>query len=281
MNLTLYSGFNLNYNDGGIDNVIDFAKRTGFSSLEPLSKSPEVLFGSDENVKIAAEKAAENGLTYANYSVYANVLEGFDFTLEFLKKNVDVAKTLGSPFMHHTIIPHLELTPDMPSFKEGLDLALKLILPLADYAESKGIKLLYEPQGMYFNGVKGFGELFYELKKHTDNVGVCGDVGNVMFVDEMPYEFFNEYAKYMDQVHLKNYIKSDVIGKVNSDIYHSRGGEALVDCYMTEGIIDYTPCFKALKAVNYNGGFAFECNINDETVVGNDIKFIVNKYEGA
>ena len=281
MNLTLYAGFNLNYREGGIESVIDYAKRNGFSSLEPLSVTPTVLFGDDGNVRAAAEKAAEAGLTYANYSVYANVLTGVEDTLEYLKKNVDVAKMLGSPYLHHTIIPHLELTPEMPSFKEGLEIALKLILPLSDYAEKKGIKLLYEPQGMYFNGVKGFGELFSELKKHTDNVGVCGDVGNVMFVDEMPYDFFNEYAKYMDQVHLKNYIKSDVLGKVNNEIYHSRGGEALVECYMTEGIIDYTPCFKALKAVNYNGGFAFECNTKDETVVANDMKLIKSKYEGA
>jgi sugar phosphate isomerase/epimerase len=133
-----------------------------------------------------------------------------------------------------------------------LDRVAERAIRIARYARRLGLRVLYEPQGMYFNGSDGFRGLYRRIKAECPEVGVCADVGNPMFVDEDPVRFIKEFACEALHVHVKDYRGSDGNGD------RTRGGRFLMPARIGTGEAHVSECIAALKAVGYAGYYAVE-----------------------
>ena len=260
MELTFYMGFSQMLAEDGVEKTLRFTKEKGFTSVELFAMAGEDFAGNlkslDEARKLA-NQLQEYGLTVTCYSVLAPLLgERAEQVEEELKMHAEMAKILGSPFLHHTIVPWLTYPKNAPTYEQALQAVLPAVILVADYCKQIGICCLYEEQGLYFNGVERFGRFFNELKKHCTNVGVCGDCGNIMFVDESTADFFEVYKAEIRHVHLKDYKYTK--GQVGEEGYTTKGGNGLVDMPFGKGSVDFPACIKSLQSVGYTGAYAFE-----------------------
>lgn len=269
LNFSMYSGFSSLVKKHGIESAAGTAKELGFSSVEfldaagTLHRSPTFESVDEaQNAKIILDKYS---LSVACYSIGATLVtldqnaRVIDSVVSELKRYGDIAAALGSPFLHHTLILNLSLWDGAPTLDEVLAPTVDAACEVANYCQKLGLTCIYEEQGMYFNGVYGFGRFFGEMKKRCNNVGVCGDIGNVLFVDEEPLPFFETYIDDIKHVHLKDYRKVTTESKLKS---HS--GVCLESVPIGKGDIAITPCLNLLNAHGYDGALALEDDFINE-----------------
>ena len=253
---------------------LDIAGRDGFIST---FKSP------DEAV--AAKAVLDRyGLSVACYSVGVTLISEKKPTVadrkavEELKRLAEIAAVIGSPFLHHTLIMPLSLPTDAPSYEEVLPSVLDAAEEVANYCKGIGLICLYEPQGMYFNGVEGYGRFYREIRKRCPNVGVCADIGNTIFIDQSPLPFVEMFARDTMHVHLKNYRLRPPRPDGETSKLRSKSGICLECVSLKSGDIDIVSCLQILKKAGYNGAFALEDHYDpDETA--DAMRFVAKIYE--
>lgn len=256
----MYGGFSAALTELGIEGACDRAVEMGFGFVEGFASTAPDAVNAIPDVKTAAElKTAleKRGLYVACHSVFANVWGNPDAE-EALKRQVDIAAAMGSPYFHHTMLPWLTVTEAEPSFEEGIERAVEVAAAVADYAAPLGIRCIYEDQGHYVNGVKGFGIFYSEMKKRCSNVGVCGDFGNILFEDERPEVFFAAFAEDICHIHVKDYLRKEDAVSPGRFWLSAKEDIWLRDTMVGSGIIDFKACMDVLKKVGYNGVFALE-----------------------
>lgn len=266
MNLTNYSLFCEDVEKKGLEYALEHTVSLGFEAVEFLnivdSNNPILT----KNMPAEKIKALLDsyGLSVSCYSVGVNLLAGNKAEKEsFMRKNIELAAALGSPYFHHTVTMLLSPAPGNPSYSEVLDEVYPSVDRLAGYCEELGLTCLYEPQGVYFNGVKGLKGLFDKLKANGRKVGICADFGNSLFVDEIPEKVIAEFISDVKHVHVKDFTVSDTIinGKEN---HRSKGGKYLYSAEVGKGDIDQTACIELLKKIGYDGDISFEISVDDE-----------------
>ena len=246
----------------GLESTAAWAQQNGFSSVEFLQLPNENWHRGVNDLMHAAQvkkTLSAFGLKTACYSVGVNLLQG-ESAISDLKRNAELAAELGSPFLHHTLIDWLTFPPNAPTFKEVFPQILDTAAEIALYCQTLGLTILYEEQGLYFNGRTNFGNFFREMKKHCQNVGVCGDFGNILLVDESPTDFFKVFIADIKHVHLKDYKQtfSSNDAPEQEGWLQTKNGAFLKDAPLGEGIIDVAACLKILKETNYQGAFSLE-----------------------
>lgn len=275
MNFTMYAKFHKRVREHGIEEAADYASSLGFSSVEFIdwAKADWDMLVPDKKTATHFRKVlADRSLSVACYSVVANLYEAgmtpdtVTETERYLMHYVEMAAELGSPFLHHTLLLGQKRTPDLP-----LETALALILPavtrVARYAHSLGVTCIYEDQGEYFNGVSDFAAFFRAIKAECPWVGVCGDVGNVLFVDASPAAFFRAFAKDILHAHVKDYVSArEPLSKEGWAA--STGGVWLKECVVGEGVVDVPACISILREEGYCGAFALENNHEEDFAEG-------------
>ena len=286
-NFTFYTDFPTHVKKYGIESAAKYATDHGYSSVEFLDMA-----GTDgyvPTVKSIAEaievkKVLDRyGLKVACFSVGAVLIErGAPARLKAsavdeLKYYARLAKTLGSPFLHHTLVLDLTLPENAASYDDVFNVVLGAADEIANFCESLGLTCLYEPQGMYFNGLEGYGRIYRELKRRHKNVGFCADVGNSLFADEMPYEIFKEFAADALHVHLKNYIPNTDANAGEVCNLRSRGGTYLDTTPLESGSINIPACLKILKEAGYRGAFALEDSYSD-TETSSAMELVKNNF---
>ena len=286
MNITFYGGFNPMLRREGIEKTLDFTVERGFSSVEFLDfPSGNAMPSADYAKRLKAELDAR-GLRCACYSVAANVMAkkggmyGDIDGVEALKRSAEYAVILGAPYFHHTMtmgIPVKE-SPDADFdvfFDELCDCAEKV----GKYANHLGLTVLYEPQGPFVNGIERFGKLYYEMKKRGLNVFVCGDIGNTLFADTDPVDFYKVFASEVRHAHLKDYVINKP-EKASSPTAYSVNGKALSEVMLCQGEIDVKACLDLFRTQGYNGAFAIENFLEGYSAsdMERDIALIKNLY---
>ena len=239
--------------------LLDFLKNEGnsYDAIELLEMFGEQqLFENESETLEFVTLLKANGISVSCHSVYIDIYDNFDEAEDYLKKQIDVAVNLGSPYLHHTLKPSLEITSSDTDTDALLRKGLPLLKNVADYAKSKGIKMLYEPQGMYFNG-EGLKKLIDALLGlGIENVGVCIDLGNTMFVDYTAEQSISDFMPYVCHVHIKDYkIVSDGEGD-----YRSAGGKCFYEIGYGQGNMKNDECIRTLLDAGYNGYFSTELN---------------------
>lgn len=260
MKYAMYSRFNSFLNQYGAEITADYMESLGLSYAETLEATPlPTAIPTVEYAKELKSAFGARGISFACASAFANIL--VPGTIDGLYKKVEIAAALGSPFFHHTFIPHIVMQEGLPSIDEGIEMSVEAAVKVARFARTLGVTCIYEEQGLYINGLENFGRFFYEVKRVCDDVGVIGDSGNSLFVGVEPDVFFKTYAKDVKHVHIKDYlrVKSDTRpGETWLPTESGKSGTWVRDAIVGDGVVDFEKCIAALKEVGYDGVYSFE-----------------------
>ena len=274
MKFSMYARFSEILRQEGAEAAARRAVELGFTSVEPLDyylEGKEPLIGSEEEARRLHDALSRHGLTTACYSVGINLWRAgmtpdtVTPAEEALLHHARMAAALGSPFLHHTFL--IGVPPHVLTMDEVLTLLAPVAIRVAKYAHSLGLTCIYEGQGMYVNGVEGFGAFLAAVKRECPYVGVCGDIGNPLFVDEDPLLFFRAFAPEIRHVHLKDYLTVDAHEEKETP-WTTRGGTLLRETVIGKGIIDYPACLSVLREVGYEGVFSLENNHPEDYETG-------------
>ena len=261
LDFCFYGGFTAMAKRDGMEATAAWASGKGFRSVEFYEEATEAWQPTAQDFAHARKLKAhlsDRGLKTACYSLFACLYgESADESERLLLKHAEYAAELGSPFLHHTLIGWLDLPPNAPSYEDALDEVTERAARIARRCKQLGLLCLYEEQGLYFNGVNGLGRFLKELKTQCDNVGVCGDMGNILFADEAPDEFFKAFQHEIRHVHLKDYFRAKA-PTPDKAWYKTAGGNYLADAKLGEGIVPFEKCLAALKEAGYQGAYSFE-----------------------
>ncbi len=249
--------------------AVDYAQKLGVNAIEPYPRSeftePDV-----EAARRLSEYAAEKKVGICCFSMAADVVTGdVKAAVEMLKRYADTAAAMGSPYLHHTILPALGFDENGMPFKEALRRAVQAVREVYDYAEQKGVKCLYEDQGFYFNGVQRFDDFLGEVNR---DVGVVADLGNILFVGETPEAFLARFAPRVKHVHVKDYLYKDSRWPMPGEgWYISRDGGYLRGTVIGHGVVNFERCFSILNSVGYDGYFSLEYDGMEEACRANGL----------
>ncbi|MBO5295182.1 MAG: sugar phosphate isomerase/epimerase [Clostridia bacterium] len=266
--LTNYNTFQADVLSHGLEYAVRHSVDLGFDAVEFLDTcrmGDSILptLGEAKDVKALLDRY---GLGVSCYSVGVQLLcDDPTATEKALFAHIDFAAAIGSKLFHHTIVPVLTLPADAPSYEDVMQKILPYAEHIASYCTSRGLTCLYEPQGMYFNGIQGLKPFLAKMKQAGHRVGLCGDFGNSLFVDVAPDAIFDEFIGDIKHVHVKDYLVSDTEIDGKHTDFCSKGGRWIYEADMGEGSVKLDRCFDALRAVNYDGAVSFEFVADDET----------------
>ena len=268
MTFTSYNLFMRDISKSGIEYAAEHAKALGFSGVEFLD-----FCGTNAPVdkkKYPAEELKraldENGLTMDCYSVYACVLT--DDQNRFLREMyeiIDYAVAVGAKLFHHTLMPYLKPDLCVAKYDEIFPKVLEVEKMVVKYCSERGLQCIFEPQGLYFNGVDGLSRIIYALREEFLDVGLCADLGNSVCVDCDPVDLINALGDLTRHVHVKDFVISNESLGGRGEI-RSTAGKYLNEVLPGEGELRLGECLKILKAAGYDGRIALEYVCDDETV---------------
>ncbi len=287
MKFTLYSGMGTLTELYGVEGAIKRAAELGFSGIEFcyfLSGRNQLSISEAKEYKRLLDKY---GIAVPCFTCGTSIVK-IDEPDRINEENVrklceylDVAATVGSPLLHHTVCYSTKPPKNVPDYDNILDLCAEGCKTVADYAKKLGIKIIYEPQGFVFNGVSGLGPFFERMKSLCDNVGICGDVGNTLFFDEFADELFKKYPQDILNVHIKDMCVFPADYNMGENTHYlSRSGKKLTEVEIGNGDIKLGGIFKTLKEAGYNGYYSIEnFNRNDyERNVKHNMEKIKEEY---
>lgn len=264
MKFTMYTGFSENVAEKGIEGAAEYAAGLGFSSVEFFVNAnsgvltskilPDV--GAAEHARKVLEQA---GLSAACHSVFVDLYKQEENEKNLLQQ-AEIAGALGAPFLHHTLLPFYRTGENKPGYEEAIEKVVEVAGRVADYAATLGLTCIYEDQGGYVNGVEGFGGFWKKMKQRCKNVGICADLGNILYVGETPKPFLEAFAEDVCHVHVKDLLQKTT--EVSPGRYWMRtmNGWWLRNTMVGSGVVDFEACLKILKKADYQGSFALENN---------------------
>ena len=237
--------------------MVDYAAAHDIKNLEILN----ILDFSAPDPNLAKELKAyadSKGISFPCVSVGLSLVDDDRReAIETVKKYADIAKILGSPYLHHTIALNFS---DPQYIADNFELfyqrGLEAVREIFDYAATLGIRTIYEDQGFLFNGRKNFGRFLNEVDR---NVGVVADFGNIQFADEDVEDFISAFSDRVVHVHVKDYVVTDAASREKlPGEYTSKGGNYLRGCLIGEGSVHTDTAFRALQTMGYKGFVALE-----------------------
>ena len=242
MKYTNYSLFSTEHRTLGLERALDRTLELGFDSVEHIENAvPTDAYYKLKTLSDAKDMRREldaRGLTVGCYSLVLNLLyDNVDGQVERAYRDIEYAHTIGSPFFHHTVIHAYDKTAFSYSLNEAFEMVAGNLERIAGRCNEYGITCLYEPQGLYFNGIVGMRKILSEMKARGLNVGVCGDTANSLYVDCMPIDIYNEFRDDIKHVHVKDYS----YGRGDKGNF-STDGKRIAYARMGEGDCDIAGC---------------------------------------
>ena len=242
---------------GSYREMVDYAAAHSIRYLETLN----ILDLSTPDLQVARDLKAyadSKGISFPCVSVGLSLVDDDrEEAIETVKRYADIAKILGSPYLHHTIALNFsEPQKIADNFEVYYQRGIAAVREIFDYAATLGIRTIYEDQGFLFNGCKNFSRFLQEVDR---NVGVVADFGNIQFVDEHVEDFISKFSDRIVHVHAKDYIVTNGTSReILPGEYTSKGSNFLRGCLIGEGSVHTEDAFKALQAIGYKGFVALE-----------------------
>ncbi|MCC6580622.1 MAG: sugar phosphate isomerase/epimerase [Phycisphaeraceae bacterium] len=206
-----------------------------------------------------AEKA---GMKVSGYCVGAELMVPLDEqkkAVEQLKREVDIAATLGVASMRHDVTRGFDKWTSYTGPKT-LAALLKHIVPaireVADYAQAKGVKTTLENHGFYMQASERVEKLLKAVKH--PNFALTLDMGNFLCVNENPVKAVTRCAKYAVMAHVKDFHVRAKKTTPPSGWFATPTPIALRGAIVGHGVIDIPAELKLLKKANYRGWLSLE-----------------------
>lgn len=265
-----YSIFSTDFKEFGLDLAVKHTLEMGFNAVEHIENAMV------DNAKLQSPSDAvrmrklldANGLTVSCYSVVLNLLaEDAAVQKERMLRHVEYARELGSPFVHHTLVPGYDREKQTMTLSEVLERIADDAADIAKYCNDNGMICIYEPQGLYFNGVEGVRAILDEMRRRGLKVGVCGDTGNSIYVDVDPVNIFRTFSRDIVHVHVKDYY----YGRQNEARAYSYDGKTISNSRFGEGDCHIKECLAQLS--DYSGDISFEFKDTDSEM-GRSIEWV-------
>lgn len=234
--------------------LIDASVRHGLRQLEGFCHM-ELAQPDVEAAKAIRRYADAKGVSFCCFSVFSDLTgEAGDRAVERLKGFARIAAILGSPYLHHTVIPEFR-DPDkvLPRRDALLEQILPRVREVFDYAQSLGVLAVYEDQGFVLNGVEGFRAFLDQVDRP---VGIVADFGNILQSGETIAPFIRAFGSRIVHVHLKDYLLPDWDGNPRAN--RTLDGRQTIDIPLGTGCIDFAGAIGLLKSVGYRGCYAME-----------------------
>lgn len=215
---------------------------------------PELLQNAGEWKAYADSK----GIMVSCFSAHTDVVgPGREAAITKLKNLAEVCAVVGSPYLHHTLAPSLDPAA-VTDTDMAFERAVSAVREICDYAAALGVKCLYEPQGMIFNGSRAMERLLNEVGRE---IALVADVGNPLFVDEPPEQFVARFADRIAHVHIKDYlVKERACGDPGRYWHQTKGGNYLRDTIAGHGHVKLYAVFCSLLKAGYAGAYSLECS---------------------
>lgn len=234
--------------------MIDLAADYGTKVIEGFNRW-ELKTPDPESAKRLRDYADKKGIRFVCLSCYCEIRpEDTPVQIQNMKAYADIAGILDSPWLHHTLVSGYTDPGYVADHSEMLlDNAVTVVQQVYDYAESVGVKPIYENQGYLINGVNGFWRF---LEKADRDVGVLLDTGNIYSVDETPDAFFTAFKERIVHVHLK-----DVCYRAVPDSPGwrcTRSHRYYKGVAPGKGIVDLKGIVTQLECGGYHGCYALE-----------------------
>ena len=259
MKIALYTQFHTMLLEKGIAETVRYACERGFSGVElycdaifDVSAIPDV-----KTAKEVRRALEDGGLSMVCVSAAYDAVRCPD-AVGSMKKYIEIAEALGSPFLHHTLLINPVLTDTDADVERKLVLAADAAVAIAHAAKDHGLTCLYEDQGRYVNGVARFSRFFRDVQSRAENVGVCGDLGNILFADEKPEDFVKAFLGDIKHVHVKDYLHKKSPIAPGPIWKRTHAGNFLRNTVVGDGVVDLDACMRLLKEGGYSGAFALE-----------------------
>lgn len=240
--------------------IIDFAAGYKMSFIEGFSQF-ELELPDRQAAERIREYADRKNIGFSCLSVFIDLVgEDSEEMIQQAKDFADIAKILGSPYLHHTIAcnfydPEAVTARSSEYFQKGI----RAVREIYDYADSIGIKTVYEDQGFIFNGTDGFGRFLSEVGR---DVGVVADFGNITQAGGRIEDFIKAFSDRICHVHIK-----DV--HLEKENLSGRGFKTLDGMYMSEaeighGCVNIKAALKLLREAGYSGYYSLEYGAPDD-----------------
>lgn len=205
-------------------------------------------------------KAEDNRLDISNYAVGANFIQDneelFQQQVELLKKHVDVANQLGVKLMRHDVASRPIPQTSIAQFEKDLDIMIKGVREIADYAAQFGITTSVENHGFFVQASDRVQRLIHEVDR--ENFKTTLDIGNFLCVDENSLVAVKKNLPYASMVHLKDFYVRPAHRNPGEGWFQSAGGNYLRGAIVGQGDIDMVEVIRAIKASGYNGYLSIE-----------------------
>lgn len=255
---------------------IRLMKKGGFNELDAISSAKEMGFEivefstlhMPENIdiktyaKMLSEKCKETGIEVGNYSIGADFLNGcggdLDKEIDRLKKEVEIARILGSSGMRHDVSVGFPKTCENTStFEDALPVLIKGCKKVTEYACSYGIRTMVENHGLFCQDSDRVQKLI-EGVDH-ENFGVLLDIGNFLCVDEDPVKAVGKLLPFAFNIHIKDFhIKSGMLPDPGYGWFSTRGGNYLSGAIIGHGEVPVLQCLILIKKNEYKGNIFIE-----------------------
>lgn len=282
-----YSLFTVSVPEMTLEQALENMKKYGYDGVDwrvtDISDDPEILKETPSywrnnyctiNIKTIDEKAEELKALSDRYGICVNALATYlkcSDSEEDIERCMIAAKKMGCGRIRVNAPSYDQARTYDQLYEEAVD-GFKKVEALA---KKHGVKADFE---MHMRTITPSASAAYRIASNFDSryIGVIYDTGNVI------YEGFEEYkmafeilGPYLDLVHIKNahWVKKEVDGK-----------EKFIPDWASfmDGYADFERCFKALKAVGYDGFITFEdfsCTKSSEEKLKTDISYIKNIAE--
>lgn len=235
--------------------LIDAAVEHGLTAVEGFCNfeftEPDL-----EAAKRIRAYADSRGIVIPCFSLFCNVSgEDAKENVARLCKYAEVAAVLGSPYLHHTIANDFGNPQGILANKEALfEQGVKSVREVYDYAQTLGVRAIYEDQGFVFNGVAGFRRFLDTVDR---NVGAVADFGNIAQMEEGVEDFIRAFPEQIVHVHVKDLkpVSKDEIGPGCLETIH---GNWVKEVEVGLGTVKIEESIELLKAAGYDGYYSVE-----------------------
>ncbi len=233
--------------DWNFQQITSFAVQHGYNGIEvrgiqrqmDLTKCPE--FSTEDSRKATVALMKEKGLQFVGLGSSANLHfaegEQREKNMNEAKRFIDLAQQINCPYIR--VFPNN--FPKNQQKNQTIDLIIKGLLELGDYAKQKKVTVLMETHGDVVK-IEDL-ETIMRLAEHP-NVGLVWDISNMWTITkEPPVEAYKKLKKYIRHTHIKD---------------AKLAGDKLQYTLLGQGDVPIFEAIDVLAKDGYKGYYSFE-----------------------